>query len=186
MLLEGLARRGHECAAITPAFAPSAGPANDHEFREEMERRGLAVRARGPNVFSYRFRGVDVDALHAPSPAQMREHVERRTRELNPDWVLVNDDKGRVLVAAALSAAGRERVVLVLQTITNTPFGPLAVAPSRRARPSHARGAGDRHDQRLPAAATSPSTAACDPPSCGFPSTATGHSPPQPGATTAT
>ena len=37
MLLEGLARRGHECAAITPAFAPSAGPANDDEFREEME-----------------------------------------------------------------------------------------------------------------------------------------------------
>ena len=130
MLLEGLARRGHKCAAITPAFAPSAGPANDDEFREEMERRGLAVCARVPNVSSYRFRGVDVDALHAPTPESMREHVERRTRELNPDWVLVNDDKGRVLVAAALSAAGRERVVLVLQTITNTPFGPLAVAPS--------------------------------------------------------
>ena len=31
---------------------------------------------------------------------------------------------------AALSAAGPKRVVLVLQTITNTPFGPLAVAPS--------------------------------------------------------
>ena len=89
MLLEGLARRGHKCAAITPAFAPSAGPANDDEFREEMERRGLAVCARVPNVSSYRFRGVDVDALHAPSPESMREHVERRTRELNPDWVLV-------------------------------------------------------------------------------------------------
>jgi glycosyltransferase involved in cell wall biosynthesis len=131
MLLEGLARRGHECAAITPAFAPSAGPANDREFREEMERRGLEVRARVPGVSSYRFRGVDVDAVHAPSPEQVREHIGRRTRELDPDWVLVNDDKGRVLVAAALSAAGRERVVLVLQTITNAPFGPLAVAPSR-------------------------------------------------------
>jgi glycosyltransferase involved in cell wall biosynthesis len=132
MLLEALARRGHECAAITPAFAPSAGPTNALEFREEMERRGLAVRERDAGVSSYRFRGVDVDALHAPSPQQMREHVERRTREFHPDWVLVNDDKGRVLLDGALVAAGPDRVVLLLQTITNTPFGPLAVAPSRQ------------------------------------------------------
>jgi glycosyltransferase involved in cell wall biosynthesis len=132
MLLEALARRGHECAAITPAFAPSAGPANALELREEMERRGLAVSEPGPGVSSYRFRGVEVDALHAPSPQQMREHVERRMREFHPDWVLVNDDKGRVLLGGALAAAGPDRVVLLLQTITNTPFGPLAVAPSRR------------------------------------------------------
>jgi glycosyltransferase involved in cell wall biosynthesis len=132
MLLEALGRRGHECAAITPSFAPSAGPTNEVEFREEMERRGLAVRERDPGVFSYRFRGVDVDALHAPTPQRLRGHVERRTREFQPDWVLVNDDKARVLLDAALAAAGPERVVLLLQTITNTPFGPLAVAPDRR------------------------------------------------------
>ena len=132
LLLEGLARRGHECAAMTPAFAPSAGPANDREFREEMERRGLAVHARAPECLLVSLPGGRCRCACTRRPRrQMREHVERRTRELSPDWVLVNDDKGRVLVAAALSAAGRERVVLVLQTITNTPFGPLAVAPSR-------------------------------------------------------
>ena len=130
LLLEALARRGHECAAVTPAFAPSAGPADPGEFREEMQRRDIAVHAPAPGVFSYRFRGVDVDALHSPSSRQVREHIGRRARELNPDWVLVNDDKGRVLLEAALSAVGPKRVVLVLQTITNTPFGPLAVAPS--------------------------------------------------------
>src|SRR5215218_3060052 len=61
----------------------------------------------------------------------MREHVERRTPELAPDWVLVNDDKGRVLLDGALAAAGGAHVVLVLQTITNAPFGPLSVAPNR-------------------------------------------------------
>ena len=131
MLLEALARSGHECAAVTPAFAPSAGPTSGLEFREEMERRGLAVRERDASVSSYRFRGVDVDALHSPSRQQMSEHVERRTREFHPDWVLVNDDKIRVLLNGALAAAGPDRVVLLLQTITNTPFGPLAVAPSR-------------------------------------------------------
>jgi glycosyltransferase involved in cell wall biosynthesis len=127
MLLEALARRGHECVAITPAFAPSAGPGNALEFREEMERRGVAVREEGEGVASYRSRGVDVVALHYPK----RQQVEQRVRQLNPDWVLVNDDKGRLLLEAAASAVGPKRVVLVLQTITNAPFGPLAVAPSR-------------------------------------------------------
>jgi len=131
MLLEALARRGHECAAVSPAFAPSAGPASDPEFHDEMESRGLAARELDAHVFRYRFRGVEVDAVRSPSAGQMREHVERRTRELRPDWVLVNDDKVRVLLDGALAAAGGERVVLLLQTITNAPFGPLSLAPSR-------------------------------------------------------
>lgn len=129
MLLEALAARGHECAAVTPAFAPSAGPANDGEFREEMERRGVVVRERA-GVSSYRFGGVEVDAVRSSSPDEVREHVEQRTRELAPDWVLVNDDKRRVLLTGALAGASGDRIVLLLQTITNMPFGPLAVAPS--------------------------------------------------------
>jgi glycosyltransferase involved in cell wall biosynthesis len=134
MLMESLARRGHACAAVTPAFAPTVGPANAREFREEMARRELEVQDRDGSVFSYRFRGVEVDALLSLEPQATHEQVVRRVRELDPDWVLVNDDKARVLLAAALAAAGPERVVLLLQTITNTPFGPLAVAPS----PEHA------------------------------------------------
>ena len=129
MLLEALAGRGHECAAVTPAFAPSAGPANAREFREEMERRAIPVRERA-GAYSYRFRGVDVEAVQPAAPDELRRHAERRARELDPDWVVVNDDKRRVLLAGALAAAGGERVVLLLQTITNMPFGPVAVAPS--------------------------------------------------------
>jgi len=130
MLLEALARRGHVSAAVTPAFAPSAGPTSAPEFREEMQRRDLAVTEAVEGVSSYRFRGVDVDAVHSSSGERMSEHVERRTREFQPDWVLVNDDKARVLLKGALAAADPDRVVLLLQTITNTPFGPLAVAHS--------------------------------------------------------
>jgi glycosyltransferase involved in cell wall biosynthesis len=127
MLLEALAARGHDCAALTPAFAPSAGPTDASEFRGEMERRGISARERS-GVSSYRFRAVEVEAVH--SPEELREHAVRRTLEFEPDWVIVNDDKRRVLLESALGGAGGDKVVLLLQTITNTPFGPLAVAPS--------------------------------------------------------
>ena len=68
-----------------------------------------------------------MDALCEPDA----EYVERRTRELRPDWVLVNDDKLRLLLPSALDAAPADRIVLMLQTITNAPFGPLSIAPSR-------------------------------------------------------
>src|SRR5439155_5766126 len=50
----------------------------------------------------------------------------RRIREFAPDLVIVTDDKRRFLLRSALEAAP-ERVVLVLQTIVQLPFGPLAV-----------------------------------------------------------
>jgi glycosyltransferase involved in cell wall biosynthesis len=131
LLLESLVRLGHDCAAVTPAFAPSAGPTSEPEFREEMERRRIALSEPQPYFFSYDFRGVEVDALRSSTPEQMREHLDRRIGEFRPDWVLVNDDKERVLLECALAAAGPEHVVLLLQTITNAPFGPHAVAPSR-------------------------------------------------------
>jgi glycosyltransferase involved in cell wall biosynthesis len=125
-LLEALAGRGHECHAVTSAFTGRAGPGSSLEFLKEMNRREIAVHEDGEAVFSYRFNNVDVVAVDSPEGPQLEERI----RELEPDWVLVNDDKRRVLLSAALAAAGPERVVLLLQTITNTPFGPLARAPS--------------------------------------------------------
>jgi glycosyltransferase involved in cell wall biosynthesis len=130
LLLEALARRGHDCAVVCPAVAPSAGPTSALEFREEMKRRRITVREVESDVYRYRFKGVQVDAMHRQVPEQAGEHVQRRAHEFRPDWILVNDDKFRVLLSAALAAAP-ERVVLVLQTITNAPFGPLALHRSR-------------------------------------------------------
>lgn len=130
LLLEGLTRRGHRCAVVAPAFAPSAGPADEAELRAEMARRSIAVAHERSFVFSYRHRGVDVDAVCFPTAEGLHAHVERRIGEFRPDWVIVNDDKLRLLLGPALAAAGPERVVLLLQTITNAPFGPLSLAPS--------------------------------------------------------
>ncbi len=135
LLLEGLARRGHRCTVVAPAFAPSAGPADETEFHAEMARRSIVIAEEEPPVFSYHHRDVDVDAVSFPTAEELRSHVERRIGELRPDWVIVNDDKLRLLLAPALAAAGPDRVVLLLQTVTNAPFGPLSLAPSR----AHAR-----------------------------------------------
>lgn len=128
LLLEGLARRGHRCAAVTPALTSRSGPASESDLRRELERRKISVREPAPSVFSYRYRGVEVDALDLGTE-RMSAHVEQRIREFRPDWVLVNDDKLRLLLGSALRAAGPARVVIVLQTIANTPFGPLSIAP---------------------------------------------------------
>src|SRR5204863_7603199 len=103
--------------------------ANEAEFRGELERSEIPVDDADARAFSYRFRGVAVDAGRSTSPDAIGRHVERRIRELRPDRVLVNDDKIRVLLRAALAAGDAERVVLLLQTVTNAPFGLLAVAP---------------------------------------------------------
>ena len=63
-------------------------------------------------------------------------------------------------------AAARERVVLVLQTITNTPFGPLAVAPSR-GQPGACTRCG-RSSRSAPSCSATSLARRLDPPSCGF------------------
>jgi glycosyltransferase involved in cell wall biosynthesis len=45
---------------------------------------------------------------------------------MKPDWILVTDDKRRCMLEAAMEAAP-SRVILLLQTIIQLPFGPLAV-----------------------------------------------------------
>jgi glycosyltransferase involved in cell wall biosynthesis len=126
-LLEALARRGHVCAAIAPALtATRAGPNDQMAFMEEMGRRRLLVRAPEPHLFTFTCAGVCVDAMNFPTVDEKRRHVQRRIQEFQPDWVLVNDDKRRFLLETALAEAS-DRVVSLLQTIVQLPFGPLTV-----------------------------------------------------------
>lgn len=129
-LLEQLAQRGHESFAITRALTRSSdGPQDPERFVDELHARGVTVEATEPCVWSYSHNGVQVEALNFPRDDERSEYLERRLRELDPDWVLVTDDKRRLMLPAALSAH-RERVMLLLQTIVQLPFGPLSVQPS--------------------------------------------------------
>ena len=130
LLLERLAARGHACAAISRAFESNVGPSDVKSFREEFARRRIAVSSPAPHVLAYRHAGVDVEAVGFTTADALHAHVERRVAELRPDWILVNDDRQRTLLPAALAACPASRVVSLLQTVAALPFGPLAAAPS--------------------------------------------------------
>ena len=126
-LLEGLARHGHECLVLSRALTRSSeGPGNVQEFAEEMDARGLICQELETNVFAYRHEGVQVEALNFPAPDGQGDYLLRRLRAMEPDWIFVTDDKRRIMLRAAMEAAP-SRVILLLQTIIQLPFGPLSV-----------------------------------------------------------
>jgi glycosyltransferase involved in cell wall biosynthesis len=129
-LIEGFALGGHQCLALTRVLTSSPDGPNDlPQFREEMSSRRIAVREVEPDVFAYENQGVQVEAINCPSTGARRDYVTSRIHAFQPDWVFVADDKRRFMLASA-TAAAPDRVVPLLQTIMQLPFGPLSVDES--------------------------------------------------------
>jgi glycosyltransferase involved in cell wall biosynthesis len=99
------------------------------EFAVEMKARGTVFQEIEPNVFSYRHNGVQVEAVNFDNPDTHCGYLTRRIRSMNPNWIFVTDDKRRIMLKAAMDAAP-SRVILLLQTIIQLPFGPLSVDKS--------------------------------------------------------
>ncbi|MBM3777290.1 MAG: glycosyltransferase family 4 protein [Acidimicrobiia bacterium] len=132
MLMEQLARRGHECSLMAPALTTRAGPATLEEFAAEMTGRGIAPIEAG-DVFDYEFRGVSVSSFRERVPEgdgrdAWRSAIAARIARWVPDWVIVSDDRHRVLLDAAFDAGAR--VCFLAQTVMHMPFGPDAARPS--------------------------------------------------------
>ena len=125
-LLENLAARGHNCVAVGPAVVTRAGPTNLSEFHAEMAARNISWTQPEPQVQRYRYRGVEVDAVGPRGRDDLAAYLRRRMLEFRPDWILVADDKNKLLLECAIAVNAR-RVVPVLQTIVHLPFGPLAL-----------------------------------------------------------
>jgi glycosyltransferase involved in cell wall biosynthesis len=124
LLLESLAERGHFCAAVSPALTTRAGPTTRAELLTELEARGITPEEPERDLFVYEHRGVGVDASISTDEPTRRAHAERRIAQLDPDWVLVTDDKNRNLLRWA-AASGR-RTAMIVQTTIHLPFGPRA------------------------------------------------------------
>ncbi|MCA9189900.1 MAG: hypothetical protein KDA99_29955, partial [Planctomycetales bacterium] len=128
-LLEQLAELGHRCLAITRARTHSAdGPQTESQFSELMRDRGIIVDSSLSGAHRYQYRNVTVDALSIDDIDHRAKYIRRRLQDFAPDWVFVTDDKRRYMLQAALEAA-TGRVAMLLQTIVQLPFGPLAVRP---------------------------------------------------------
>jgi len=124
LLLEGLAGRGHTCVAVSPALTTRAGPTTRIELLAELEARGITVEEPRQDLFVYEHRGVSVEASLRTDQETRRAHAERRIEELDPDWILVTDDKNRNLLRCGV-ASGR-RTAMIVQTTAHLPFGPAA------------------------------------------------------------
>ena len=126
-LAEELACVGHDCLALTRALTSSPdGPNTLQEFHQELDSRQIDVNETATDVYAYKYCGVDVDAINCTSTDARSEYLVERIRQFDPDWVLVADDKRRFMLPSATVAAPG-RVVPLLQTIVQLPFGPLSV-----------------------------------------------------------
>jgi glycosyltransferase involved in cell wall biosynthesis len=128
-LMEGLARAGHSACVISSAVTHGdEGPGDAEQFVSAMAARGAAVSSPRAHVHRYAWDGVEVHATSFPDTGAAGAHIEEVIGAFRPDWVFVNEDKRRYALRSALRAAP-DKLVLLLQTIVQLPFGPLSVAP---------------------------------------------------------
>ena len=104
-----------------------------------------------PDVYAYEYRGVQVEALDFATLDERRDYLVRRIEAAEPDWVLVTDDKRRFMLDSALRAAPG-RVILLLQTIVQLPFGPVVRSGERGVHAANQAGREDLRDQPFHAA----------------------------------
>jgi len=132
LLLEGFARNGHECLALTRALTRSPdGPNSRQAFFDEMASRAKTVRTPDADVFAYEHEGVRVESLDFGDRDASGAYIDRRIRETDPDWILVADDKRRTMLEAAMRF-DEGRAIPIVQTIMQLPFGPLSVQRNAR------------------------------------------------------
>ncbi|HEY0097572.1 MAG TPA: glycosyltransferase family 4 protein [Pyrinomonadaceae bacterium] len=119
MLMEGLAKRGHHCRALT-AYRSAESVQTREQFLSSLAKRGVSLSSSSPEADVFSLEGVEVhvsrDYLHQCS--RLSDHV----REFKPDWVLVSEDTASVMLGAALEAAPA-RVVYIAHSPSTLPFG---------------------------------------------------------------
>lgn len=122
LLLAELAARGFDCHAVSRTPGERRVLA-DRFSATALAAQGISVEA-GEGGMSYRHEGVRVEALDLDGP-EARERIERLIAEIEPDWILVSDDRPAMLLDVALSCAP-DRVVALVHTHFHLPFGPEA------------------------------------------------------------
>ncbi|MFI6993153.1 glycosyltransferase family 4 protein [Nonomuraea wenchangensis] len=135
LLMERLAALGHEVHVVAPlsgALATDPSPLSGGgrpSALDELTRRGaMPVASDDPDEVAYLHHGVVVHAV--TDPAALPRRVAEVAARLVPDWTLVpSDDPGLVVLGAALRATPG-RVVYLVHTLQQLPFGPGAFYPS--------------------------------------------------------
>ncbi|WP_249714001.1 glycosyltransferase family 4 protein [Rhizomonospora bruguierae] len=126
IMLEGLAARGHRCVAVAPLHA------TEHRMSEadlvaHLVRLGAPPPRRSGDALVFEHRGVQVHVV--TEPARLAPYARQLTDALQPDRTLVpSDDPGLLMLGTALRASP-DRVVYLVHTLQQVPFGPRTFYP---------------------------------------------------------
>jgi len=131
LLLEDLASKGHDCLAFCPALTTRAGPTSYTDLVIEIAKRGADLQLSADHCYGYSYRGVRVELTGLRSKRDIQDQARKRIERFKPDWILVSDDKRRLLLEPAVQSDA-SRVVQIIQTVVHLPFGPLSHRVSRR------------------------------------------------------
>ena len=141
LLLAALATRGFDCHAVSRIPRERAILAGQFGAAG-LAARGVVVdhRVEPAGPLSYRHQGVQVDAFDLEA-GDAAGRIEALIRRVDPEWILVSDDRPALLLESALHCAP-DRVVMLVHTHFHLPFGPEAERPdpAQHARMKRARG----------------------------------------------
>jgi glycosyltransferase involved in cell wall biosynthesis len=126
-LMQSLAQKGNLCHVIAPACG-SNGTKTPAEFRNHLKKQGIRPVCDDSNVCVFQEAGVEVNSLFRS--AGTLDFARKKIDELKPDFVLVSsEDPGQVWLELALHCAPG-RVIYLVHTPLQLPFGPEAFFPS--------------------------------------------------------
>jgi len=120
-LMEALAQRGHTCRVVAQCL--SAPEISVHT--KFLAAEGIEAHLT-PEVDVYPWGGVEVHTLKVST--RVREYLAEQLREFEPTWVIVSEDWTDLL--AEVWPSGPERIVYLVQSSANIPFGPLSFMPN--------------------------------------------------------
>lgn len=128
-LVESLARRGHRCRAVIPAYSPTSKVSTlaggDRQFLAELAHRAIDVRSDVLGLHCFKYNGVEVNAVI--DSRRLDSVLGDQIREFEPDWVLVSEDRSYACLTAALDACA-SRVIYLCHSQATLPFGPESFA----------------------------------------------------------
>jgi glycosyltransferase involved in cell wall biosynthesis len=129
IMLERLAARGHECHVVAPLAGRLAHIAPD-ALPEHLAARGGEILERTDRTIVYRLAGVTVHgALRGPD---LPRTVTGVVAAEQPDWALVpSDDPGMIMMSGVRRRT--DRIVYLVHTLQQLPFGPGSFHPSEAA-----------------------------------------------------
>lgn len=129
LLLEALAKRGHQCWSISKSI--DAQTVIDKRSEQDvLNERGIKITQYQQDIRYYSHNKVEIFTFNSLINKNLSEFIKLEYHKIKPDIILVSDDKTGELLDVSLSISAN-KTVLVLHTNLHLPFGKEATSHSK-------------------------------------------------------